>query len=255
MRDLKYALRMLARSKAFAAAAIVCLALGIGATTAIFSIVNAVVLRPLPYREPERLVRMYTEFPLFPGGGLRRFWTSPPEFLDLRKELKSWEALGAWVTGGVNIGGGAEPVRATSANVSGGLLSMLGVSPVKGRLLTAQDDAPGAPLATVISYGAWQRIFGADANILSREVKVNGRACNIVGVMPSGFQFPPGEIDPPEIWTPLQINPATPGGRGSHFLYLLGRLNRGVSVEQARSELSALARAHGEQAAPNTHRF
>ena len=246
---------MLGRSKAFAAAAIVCLALGIGATTAIFSIVNAVVLRPLPYREPDRLVRLYTEFPTFPNGGLRRFWTSPPEFLDLRRELKSWESIEGWVIGGVNVGGGNEPVRATSASVSGGMLSMLGVSPVKGRLLTAQDDAPGAPLTAVISYGAWQRIFGGDPNILAREVKISGRPCNIVGVMPNGFQFPPGEVDPPDIWTPLQIDPAKPGSRGSHFLYLLGRLKPGISTSQARSELAALVKAYGAKAGPNTHLF
>src|SRR4051812_17392036 len=106
MRDLRYAARMLFRSRSFTAAAVLCLALGIGATTAIFSIVNAVVLRPLPYREPDRLVRLYTEFPTFPGGGLRRFWTSPPEFLELRRDLKSWENLEAFTTNGVNLGGG-----------------------------------------------------------------------------------------------------------------------------------------------------
>src|SRR5215475_5899016 len=115
MRDISYAIRMLWRSKAFTAAALLCLALGIGATTAIFSVVNAVVLRPLPYRDPERLVRMYTEFPTFPNGGLRRFWVSAPEFLDLRRDLKSWETLDAWTVGGVNLGGGHEPVRLTAA--------------------------------------------------------------------------------------------------------------------------------------------
>src|SRR5712691_2242738 len=108
MRDLQYALRMLARSRTFTLAAVLCLGLGIGATSAIFSVINAVILKPLPYREPDRLVRLYTEFPGFPGGGLRRFWTSAPEFLDLRRETKSWEALEAFTTGGANLGGGAE---------------------------------------------------------------------------------------------------------------------------------------------------
>jgi predicted permease len=255
MRDIQYALRMLVRSRSFTAAAVLCLALGIGATTAIFSVVNAVVLRPLPYQNPERLIRLYTEFPTFPNGGLRRFWTSPPEYLDLKRETKSWESLEAFTTGGVNLGGGSEPVRLTATSVTGGLLQMLGVSPIKGRLLTQQDDAPGATQTAVISYGAWQRIFGGDPNILSREVKLNGRACNIVGIMPMGFQFPPGEIDPPELWAPLQINPASPGGRGSHFLYLLGRLKDGIQYEQAKQELDQIVNAYGEKAAPNTHLF
>jgi predicted permease len=255
MRDLQYALRMLARSRTFTLAAVLCLGLGIGATSAIFSVINAVILKPLPYREPERLVRLYTEFPGFPGGGLRRFWTSPPEFLDLRRETKSWEALEAFTTDGVNLGGGADPVRVTSSSISGGMLAMLGVSPIKGRLISAQDDQPDAPPTAVISYGAWQRVFGGDPGILTREVKLNGRQCNIVGVMPDGFQFPPGEIDPPQLWTPLQINPASPGGRANHFLYLVGRLRSGTSYAQAKQELTQLVNAYGEKAAPKTHLF
>ncbi|MCC6392701.1 MAG: ABC transporter permease [Bryobacterales bacterium] len=255
MRDLQYALRMLLRSPGFTAAAVLCLALGIGATTAIFSIVNTVVLRPLPYRDPRRLVRLYTEFPTFPNGGLRRFWTSPPEFLELRRDLKSWSSLDAWTTSGINLGGGREPVRLQGAYVSGGLLEELGVPPMMGRLLTPRDDTPQAPLTAVISFGVWQRVFGGDPGITHREVKLNGTPCNIVGVMPEGFQFPPGEVDAAEVWSPLQINPASPGGRGSHFLYLLGRIRDGVSIERARQELAQYVNAEGAKASPNTHTF
>src|SRR5262249_14669133 len=126
MRDLQYALRMLARSRTFTLAAVLCLGLGIGATSAIFSVINADILKPLPYREPEALGRLYTECPGVAGGGLRRFWTSATEFLDLRRETKSWEALEAFTTGGANLGGanlggGAEPVRVTSSGISGGM--------------------------------------------------------------------------------------------------------------------------------------
>jgi len=255
MHEIRYAFRVLLRGKALTAAALICLALGIGVTTAMFSIVNTVVFRPLPYLEPERLVRVYTEFPTFPNGGLRKFWTSPPEFLDLRRETKSWESLEAWNVSGVNLGGAQEPERITTAFVSGGMLPMLGVSPIKGRLLTPADDKPDTGPVAVISYGLWQRMFGGDSNILTRQVKINGRDGTILGVMPDGFQFPPGEIDPPELWTPLQINPANPGGRGSHFLYLLGRVKAGVSVSQARQELDQLTNAYGEKASPNTHLF
>src|SRR5690349_8761720 len=136
LHDLRYGLRILARNPGFAAAAIVCLALGIGATTAIFSVVNAVLLRPLPYVHPERLVKVYSEFGNFPGGGLRRFWVSAPEFLDLRRDTKSWETLDAWVNGGANLAGEAEPVRATASFISGGMLPTLGVAPLMGRLIT-----------------------------------------------------------------------------------------------------------------------
>lgn len=253
MRNFSYAVRMLLRSPGFTFAAVLCLGLGIGATTAIFSVVNAVVLRPLPYQQPERLVRTYTEFPTFANGGLRRFWTSPPEWLDLRRESKAWESLEAFTTNGVNLGGGTEPVRLTASFLSGGLLPMLGVSPIKGRLLTPQDDAPEAALTAVISYGAWQRVFGGDPNILSRDVKLNGRPCHIVGVMPDGFQFPPGEVDAPDVWSPLQINPANPGARSSHFLYLIGRLKNGVSVEQARQDLTRITNEHEKDSGHKFH--
>src|SRR5271163_4051206 len=138
--DLRHAARMLVKNPGFTLAAILCLALGIGATTAIFSVVNAVLLRPLAYRQPDQLVRVYTEFPTFPNGGLPRFWTSAPEFFDLRRDTHSWASLDAWQVGGTNLGGKSEPVRVTAANVSGSLLETLGVAPVSGRLISAADD-------------------------------------------------------------------------------------------------------------------
>jgi len=189
----------------------------------------------LPYAAPERLVRVYTEFPTFPNGGLRRFWVSPPEYLDLKRDAKSWESLEGWVNGGANLTGSAEPIRVTACNVTGGMLRSLGVSPLLGRLHTDADDINGAQLVTVISHGLWQRAFGGDRSILGKNVQVNGRAATIVGVMPAGFQFPPGEIDTADIWVPLQLPPPQ-GGRGNHFLSLLGRLRPGVSLEQARGE-------------------
>src|SRR4051794_121831 len=159
LQDARYALRVLGKNPGFAAAAVLCLALGIGATTAIFSVVHAVVMKPLPYYEPERLTRIYTEFPKFPGGGLRKFAVSPPEFLDLKRELQSYETIEGWATGGVNLSGSTEPLRVTASNVSGGMLRMLGVAPVLGRVHTQQDDVDGVPLAVVISEGLWARAF------------------------------------------------------------------------------------------------
>ncbi len=255
MQDMRFAVRMLLKSPGLTIAAVVCLALGIGATTAIFSVVNAVLLRPLAYSEAQELVRVYSEFPNFPGGGLRKFWISPPEYLDLKSEVKSWRSLHGWVNAGVNLAGAAEPLRVTASNVTGDLLADLGVSPVAGRVHTEQDDKTGAPLTIVLGYGLWQRAFGGDRGIIGKTVQVNGRNATVIGVMPKGFAFPPGEADPPEIWLPLQINPASPGGRGSHFLSIVGRLKPGVGIDQARSELAQLVGAHGRAAGANTHSF
>ena len=253
--DLRYGIRMLGKSPGFTAAAIACLALGIGATTAIFSIVNAVLLRPLPYGQPERLVRLYSEFPTMSAGGFHRFWVSPPELLDLQRYANSWETLDGWVNGGANLAGAAEPVRVTVCYPSGNLLATLGVAPWLGRFITSQDDRPGALPVIVLSYGLWQRAYAGDRGVLNRDVQLNGKNTRIIGVMPNGFQFPPGEIDPAEAWSPLQIDPANPGQRSSHFLYLLGRLKAGVDIGQARAEIAQLVNHWDATKAPKTHAF
>src|SRR6202041_1858865 len=252
--DLWFALRMMRKNFGFTMAAVLCLMLGIGATTGIFTVVNAVLLRPLPYSHPEQLVRVYTEFPTFPNGGLSRFWTSVPEFFDLRRDTHSWASLDAWQTGGTNLGGKSQPVRVTAASVSGSLLETLGVAPVSGRLISAADDVRGAPLVADISYGTWKTVFGGDPEIVGRETRVDGRKCTIVGVMPAAFQFPPGESDPPKIWTPLQLDPASKN-RGGHNYYLCGRLEAGLTPALAQGELASLVQAYGEHKSPDTHSF
>jgi len=255
MQDLRFAFRQLLKNPGFAGAAILCLALGIGATTAIFSVVNTVLLRPLSFGEPERLVRLYTEFPGFPNGGLRRFPFSQPEYLDLKRTATSWEAIEGWVNTGVNLAGEQEPTRATASFVTGGMLKMLGVGPLHGRIITEMDDEPGAPLAANISFGLWQRVFGGDRNIVGREILLNGSKCTVAGVMPRDFRFPPGEVDAPEIWVPNQINPARPGERSSHGFNVLGRLKTGVSINQAQAELKSLVKESQATTAPNTHAY
>jgi len=253
--DIRFAFRMLAKNPGFTSAVVICLTLGIGATTAIFSVVNAVLLRPLPYRQPEQLVRVYSEFPKFQKGGLRRFWLSAPEFLDLRRETKSWQTLDGWVNGGANIVGATNPVRATASFVSGTALQALGVSPIMGRLIAPEDDDPKSPVVLDISYGLWKTVFAGDRSIVNHEVLLNGVKATIIGVMPEGFAFPPGEVDPPELWSAMQIDPAKPGGRGSHFIYLLGRLKDGVSREQAQAEFDSLTRYWGETGSAKEHHF
>src|SRR5262249_48599058 len=179
VQDVQFALRMMRKNLGFTAAAVICLLLGIGATTGIFTVVNAVLLRPLPYSHPEQLIRVYTEFPTFPNGGLPRFWTSGPEFLDLRRDTHSFASLDILQTGGVNLGGKTQPVRLTGTQLSGGLLNTLGVNPLKGRLVADSDDTPGAPLVVDISYGTWRSVFGGDPAIVGHETQLDGKKCTI----------------------------------------------------------------------------
>jgi predicted permease len=253
--DFQFSVRMMRKNLGFTTAAVLCLMLGIGATTGIFTVVNAVLLQPLPYSHPEQLIRVYTEFPTFPNGGLHRFWTSGPEFLELRRDTHSWASLDAWITGGANLAGKTQPVRVTAAYLSGGLLETLGVAPVAGRLISQSDDVPGAQVVADISYSTWQSVFAGDPNVVGRETYLDGLKCNIIGVMPKGFQFPPGEQEPAQIWTALRLDPANPGGRSNHNYYLLGRTKPDVTAGQAQGELASLVQSYGEKKAPKIHSF
>jgi putative ABC transport system permease protein len=237
LQDLKYALRMLKKNPAFTAVSILTLAVGIGANSAIFSVVNSVLLRPLPYRQPDQLVRVYSEFPTMK---LNKFWLSPPELLDIQREAKSWEAIGAWAPGGQNVGTESEPLRVTSAAITRSLIDVLGVQPARGRNFTEEEDRNGGPQVAIISHGLWQKGFGGATDIIGKQIQVNSTATTVVGVMPASFAFPPGSNDQVELIVPFQFDPANPGSRGSHFLSVIGRLKPGVTTKQAQSEMTSL---------------
>ncbi len=237
LQDLKYALRMLKKNPAFTAVAILTLAVGIGANSAIFSVVNSVLLRPLPYRQPDQLVRVYSEFPTMQ---LQKFWLSAPELLDIQREAKSWEAIGGWAPGGQNVGTESEPLRVTSAAITRSLIDVLGVQPERGRNFSEEEDRSGGPKVAIISHGLWQKGFGGASDIIGKQIQVNANSTTVVGVMPAGFAFPPGSNEQVEILVPFQFDPANPGNRGGHFLSVIGRLKPGVNVEQAQSEMTSL---------------
>jgi predicted permease len=237
LQDLRYGARMLRTKPGFAAVAVITLALGIGANTAIFSVVNAVLLRPLAYREPGKLVRVYSEFPTM---DLRKFWISPPEFMDIHNEAKSWEDVGAWTMGGANVATSGEPIRVKAALLTRGLIDALGVQPARGRNFTPEEDTRGGPRTALISDGLWRRAFGAQADIVGKEIQIDSQPYSVAGVMPAGFVFPPGSNDTPEVWAPLQFDPANPGSRANHYLYVIGRLKPEVTVQEARSEMDSL---------------
>jgi putative ABC transport system permease protein len=244
LRDLGYSLRLLARSPGFTAVAILSLALGIGANTAIFSLVKTVLLSPLPYREPDRLVSVYSRFPQM---GFDHFWLSPPEYLELRERARSLGELGAYTVRPLNFTSGDLPLRVDAAYATASLFLALGVAPQLGRVYTAAEDLPEAGPVAVLGDGLWQRAFGRDPGVLGRLVSVDGIERTVIGVMPPRFTLGGGQID---IWLPLALGPLTPAERGRHFLDVVGRLS--TSLPAARTELDRLV-LHWRDSLPDAH--
>ena len=229
--DLIYAFRNLRRSPGYTAVTIITLALGIGANTAIFSVVNGVILEPLAYPRPDRLVFITSQFPTL---GFDQFWISPPEFVEFRDRNQAFESVGAYTSGAVNLGTQEQPQRVNSAVITAELMPTLGVQPVRGRMFTPQDTLPGAEDVAVLSTEVWRSSFNSDEGILGRIIQVDGLPTRVVGIMPAGYDVHDQKV---QVWLPLTLDPANPGGRGSHFLYLVGRLKPGVSMTQAGADL------------------
>jgi putative ABC transport system permease protein len=233
LRDIRYAIRQLAKSPGFMVVAALTLALGIGATTAMFSVINGVLLRPLPYDDPGSLVRVHEVVPQY-----GRFSVAPATFLDWRQQNRVFEQLSAYSSGsGTLVEGSSGPERVPNAAVTWELFDLLRVNPTLGRTFTAAEDAPGKNDVIVLSYAAWQRRFGGDPNVLARKVALGGRPVTIIGVMPAGFYFPTRAA---EFWTPLALNPSN-APRGAHFLGVIGRIKTGVSERQAETEMKAIS--------------
>ncbi len=234
-KDLVYTLRAIRRQPGFALVVILILALGIGANTAVFSVLNGVVLKPLPYPEPERLELVTTQFPTI---GFDQFWMSLPEFVEFRDHNHAFASVGGYREGTVNLMGSEQPSRAVSAVVTPELMPTLGVRPAAGRWFTEADSLPNAEPVAILSTELWQRTFGSDPGVVGRVVKVDDADTRIVGIMPPGFDVHDANV---RIWLPLTIDPSTfPNSRSSHFLYLIGRLKPGVDIEQARSDADTL---------------
>jgi putative ABC transport system permease protein len=238
--DLRYGARMLIKNPGFSVVAVIALALGIGANTAIFSVVNTVLLRPLPYQEPDRLmaVRSYN-VPKHPD-----FAVSPGDFLDWQKQSQLFQGLAAYRTSSYNLLIGSEPERIRAARVTAGLITMLGINPLHGRDFMAEEDQENSGRVAIISYGLWQRRFAADPGVLGQAMTLNANLYTIIGVMPPGFKFPQSDID---IWTPMAFDADDRQSHGAHFISVLGRLNPGVTVAQAQSEMDAIAAHLREQ--------
>jgi putative ABC transport system permease protein len=250
IQDIRYAFRSLRKSPGFTSAAVVCLGLGIGASTAIFSIVDAVLLKPLPYKDSKNYASVYTEFP---KAHLVKFAFSAPEFVNMQRFHRSWDQIEAWVTGGASLQTGDRPLRISVCSLSGGMMPMLGATPVIGRPILPANDDPGAETTLVLSSSFWKTAFGGDPHVVGREVQLNGSKAQIVGVMPPGFEFPPGTAEPMDAWSPLQLTPQQMNSPGGHFLSLLAHLKPGVTVASAAQEVTSIARELGQADSPGHH--
>ena len=245
--DIRYALRMMAKLPGQTAILALTLAIGIGASTTIFSVVHSIIVRPLPYAQPDRLVRVYTDFK---GKGLTldKFWVSGPEFDDLQRACRSCESVAAWSRGNASLGGGDRPVRVVAAFASHDLLPLLGVRPMLGRWYDASEDRPGDPTVIVLGYDLWKRAFAGDPGIVGRTIQLEARPVTVVGVMPRGFDF----LDRVEAWIPLDLDLAK-SNRGGHNYNVVARLAPGASLQSFRDELAALDTGWAKLGGPKTH--
>jgi predicted permease len=243
--DIRYGLRLLSRTPGFAGLAVLTLALGIGATTAVFSLVNAVLLRDLPYRDPERLVFLYEPIPGIPGAPLEAWGPVNGDFFTWQKEGRSFASLAMFTTGRLNASLGDAAFSAAASRVTADFFRVLGVSPVLGRTVDNADTQPGHGGVAVISHSLWQSWFGGGRNVLGKEMRLNARPYRVIGVMPAGFAFPHGaeNVDAgktTDIWTPWTMTPEQMASRDINPGNAIGRLRPGVSLNQAQIEIAAL---------------
>jgi putative ABC transport system permease protein len=233
--DLRYGLRVLAKSPGFTSLAVLTLALGIGANTAIFSIANAVLVRPLPYNDGSRLVMVWEDSSAY---GFPHDTPAPGNFSEWKAQNQVFEDMAAVANGSFNLTGTGNPEQILGRYVTANLFSVLGVSPSLGRDFRPEDDVPGAPHVAIISFGLWLERFGADPHAVGSEIWLNGNKHILIGVMPRGFQFPERAT---EMWVPAQLTTEDLANHGSHFLEVVARLKPGVSLAAANANLSAIA--------------
>ena len=243
--DVVYGFRILLKNPAFAAIAVITLGLGIGGNTAIFSVVNSVLLRPLPYANSDQLVIINeTKLPQFPS-----FSVSPGNFLDWRKQATAFENIAVTASGPSILTGGGDPAKVSGRRATANLFQTLRVKPALGRDFTPEEDQEGHDDVVIISYGLWQRRFGGKPEILGQSVTLNNRSYTVIGVMPAGFRFG-GDID---LWKPMAFTADEMKIHGGHYLFCVARIKDGESVERATAELATIAKGLEEQY-PNANR-
>jgi putative ABC transport system permease protein len=239
--DLHYAIRMLLKKPSFTMISVLALAIGIGASTTIFSVVNAVLLRPLPYENPDRLVIVDANFLAL---DMERIGASAPEFIDYRDQAQVFEHIAAFGDADLTLNGGGEPELVKGTRISANLFSLLGASPGIGRTFSPEEEQQGRSNIVVLSDGLWRRRFGADPNIGGKTLTLEGRTCEVAGVMPAGFQFPHPSFPfghQADLWMPLAFTEEELAHRSQYSFRVIGRLKTDLSVESAQAELDTLA--------------
>lgn len=243
--DIRFGLRLLWKHPGFTFVAVAALALGIGANTAVFSLVNALLINPLPFPDMDRLVTVYERVP---AQGNERNEASIANYLDWRAQNQSFENIGVYRWWSANLTGNDQPERLQGFLVSASLLDTIGLKPMLGRNFNADEEQPGKDNVAILSYGVWQRRFAADANIIGQTILLNGVKRQVVGVLPANINFPRGA----EILAPLSLMPEQQANRGNHSFLVVGRLKNGVSLAQAQREMNTIA-ARLETQYPNTN--
>jgi len=231
--DARYAVRNLLRRPAFTLIAVVTLALGIGANTAIFSAINALLLKPLPFPELDRVVAIWDKMP---SRGVPHNEVTFANYLDLKKQNQTFEQLALYRWWSPNLTGVEPPERLQGFLVTANLFDALGVKPIMGRNFTEEENQPGKDAVAIITYGLWQRRFGGDPEILNKTLTVNTVARKVVGVMPENFTFPKGA----EMYAPIAMTPELMKSRGSHSFYIIGRLKPGTRIQSAQAEIDQI---------------
>ena len=244
VQDLKHGLRLLKRSPGFAALAVLTIGLGIGANSAIFSVINGVVRKPLAYPDPDRLMYVTSAFS---RQHFDKFWVSPPEYLDYKDHTRAFSDLGAYLTTAVNVSDGDNPERVNAIFMTANMFKVLGVRPERGQVFAPEQDLPNAEPVVVIAHELWERTFASDPAIVGKRAQIQGRARTILGVMPPGFDLHDTKA---QVWAPLGLDPSNRQNRGSHYLYLVGRLAPGITEGQAKSELQSFLKQWGQWAGP-----
>jgi putative ABC transport system permease protein len=235
--DARFGVRTLLRRPGFAAVAVLTLGVGMGATTAIFSLVDSVLLKPLPFHEPDRLALVWEVRPRF---NQPRIEAAPLNYRDWEQQVRAFKSLAAYVTTFVNLTGSGTPERLEAMQVTPNLFPTLGIEPLVGRAFTTPEGSPGQTTVAILSYGLWQRRFGGDRAIVGQTIRLDGQSHQVIGVMPRGFQFPREGI---QLWTPIDIRAGWGvQSRGTFFLSVVGRLKPDVSLEQANAELEAVSK-------------
>jgi len=239
VQDVRFGLRMLARNPGFTAVAVITLALGIGANTAIFSVVNAVLLKPLPYSDPDRLAVIWVTEPSGPGG---LFPDTGPDFRDWQAMNHSFEGISAITVAGATLTGSGEPLQLRGLSVSPNTFQVLGVQPQLGRSFSPDEGPTGHNHVVILSYGLWQSTFGGQKNIVGSKVTMDGEAYDVVGIMPRDLKFPTVWGRNPQFWTPITMDaPKWKTERGNHWFWVLARTKQGVTLRQAAAEMVTIS--------------